>query len=106
MFYEWFNKKQINSLKMKELNVKRFGLALGLTGVIFYLGCILVMYSLGEEMTVKFFNNLLHGADFTHIVRMDIPVWEACLGIIQTFIIGWLAGACIAVIYNFSAKSN
>lgn len=36
--------------------------------------------------------------------RMDIPWWEAVMGIVQTFILGWLIGALVAAIYN--AGSN
>jgi len=32
---------------------------------------------------------------------MDISWWQGVLGLIQIFIIGWLAGALIAAIYNF-----
>lgn len=82
------------------LSIKRFGLATGLTGALLYLGCMIVMITAGETGTISFFNSLLHGLDSTSIIRMEIPLWEAGLGIIQTFIIGWLTGACIASIYN------
>lgn len=91
---------------MYRLNVKKFGLALGLTGALLYLGCILVMATVGREGTVIFFNSLLHGLDSSTIIRMDVPLWEAGLGLAQTFIIAWLIGACVAGFYNVTIKAK
>ncbi len=91
---------------MNKINIRKFGLALGLTGTIFYLGCMVLMLTVGHDGTVKFFNMLLHGLDVSSMVRMDIPLWEAGLGIVQTFILGWLVGACIAGFYNATIKGR
>lgn len=85
---------------MKKLSIKNFGLAFGITGALLYLGCSLLMAIAGREGTVKIFNSLLHGLDTASIIRMDIPWWEELLGIAGTFVICWLTGICIAVIYN------
>ena len=87
-----------------KLNVKKMGFATGLTGALLYLGCMLVMFTVGHVGSVKFFNSLLHGLDVSTVMRMDIPLWEAGLGIVQTFILGWLIGACIASLYNWQIK--
>lgn len=87
-----------------KLNIKKLGFAIGLTGALLYLGCMVVMLTVGHEGSVKFFNSLLHGLDVSSIMRMEIPLWEAGLGIIQTFILGWLVGACIAAFYNAQIK--
>lgn len=84
-----------------KINIKRAGFALGTTGVVMYLGCIVIMAVLGREGTIKFFNSLLHGLDVSSIVRQEIPIWEALLGIIQTFVIGWVIGAFFGLCYNF-----
>ena len=89
---------------MNTISIKRFGLAFGVTGAVIYLGCVLLMVILGHSGTVVFFNNILHGFDTSAIVRMDIPAWEAFTGIIETFILSWFIGACIASVYNFSIK--
>lgn len=89
---------------MYRLNVKKLGFSFGLTGALIYLGCMIVMSTAGKEGTINFFNSLLHGLDTTYILRMDIPLWEAGLGIIQTFILGWLIGACIAAFYNIQIQ--
>ena len=80
---------------MNRFNVKKLGFAFGLTGALIYIGCMIVMATTGQEGTISFFNSLLHGLDTTNIIRMDVPLLEAFFGIVQTFIIGWLIGACI-----------
>ncbi|BDW93416.1 hypothetical protein MACH07_22480 [Flagellimonas marinaquae] len=89
---------------MKTINIKKIGMAVGLTGALLYLGCMVVMFTVGREGSIKFFNSLLHGLDVSTIIRRDIPLWEACLGIVQMFILGWLIGACIASLYNWQIK--
>ncbi|WP_323028497.1 DUF5676 family membrane protein [Gelidibacter japonicus] len=91
---------------MHRLNVKKLGFAFGLTGAIIYLGCMIVMTTAGQEGTVVFFNSLLHGLDTTNIMRMDVSLIEATFGFIQTFIIGWLIGACIGAFYNAQIKTE
>jgi hypothetical protein len=91
---------------MNHINVKKFGLAFGLTGALLYLGCALAMITVGHAGTVKLFNSLLHGLDVSLVIRMDVPLWEAGIGIIETFILGWLIGACIAGFYNASIKDK
>ena len=85
---------------MKTLNIKKMGVAFGTTGAILYIGCILLMVTVGREGTIFFFNNLLHGLDVEPIIRMSVPPLDVFYGIIQTFILGWLIGALIAAIYN------
>ncbi len=91
---------------MEKLDIRRMAVAFGLTGALLYLGCIIVMATVGREGTIKFFNSLLHGLDTSGIIRMDVPLWEAGLGIVQTFIIAWLVGACVAGFYNVTAKNR
>ncbi len=89
---------------MNRINVKKFGFALGLTGALLYAGCMIVMATAGQEGSIAFFNSLLHGLDTTNIIRMDVPLWEALIGIVQTFIVAWLIGALIAAFYNAQLK--
>lgn len=88
------------------INAKKFGFAVGLTMALLYLGCVVVMATVGHNGTVKFFNSLLHGVDVSTIVRMDVPLWEAGVGIVETFVLGWLIGACIAGFYNAVLKNT
>lgn len=89
---------------MYRLNVKKLGFAFGLTAAIIYLGCMIVMATAVQEGTVIFFNSLLHGLDTLNIIRLDVPLLEAFFGIVQTFILGWLIGACIGAFYNAQIK--
>ena len=91
---------------MSYINVKKFGFAVGTTGALLYLGCMLVMFIAGHDGTVHLFNSLLHGLDVTNMVRMEMPIWEAVIGIIQTFVLGWLIGACVAAVYNATTKES
>jgi hypothetical protein len=89
---------------MYRLNVKKLGFAFGLTGTLIYLGCMIVMLTAGQQGSIVFFNSLLHGLDTTNIIRMDVSLLEAFFGIIQTFILWWLIGACIGAFYNAQIK--
>ncbi len=89
---------------MYRLNIKKLGFAFGLTGTLIYLGCMIVMATAGQEGSITFFNSLLHGLDTTSIIRMDVPPLEVLMGIVQTFILWWLIGACIGAFYNAQIK--
>lgn len=88
------------------INVKKLGLAFGLTAALLYIGCIILMATVGHNATVNFFNNIFHGVDFSSVIRMDVPLWEAAFGLVQTFILFWLTGACLGAIYKFLNRSN
>ena len=83
-------------------DTKKMGFAFGITGGLLYLGCMLVMATVGHSGTVKFFNSLLHGVDVSSIIRKGIPLWEAGVGIVETFILSWVVGVCVAGIYNIT----
>lgn len=85
---------------MKKLSINKLGMAVGTTGAVLYIGCIILMVSVGREGTIFFFNSLLHGLDVEPIIRMSVPPLDALFGFIQTFILGWLVGALVAAIYN------
>jgi hypothetical protein len=57
------------------------------------------MSTSGKEGSIAFFNSLLHGLNTTNIIRMDVSILGAFFGLIQTFILGWLIGACVGVFY-------
>jgi hypothetical protein len=86
---------------MEVIDARRFGMAWGITAALLYLGCVFVMWSVGKETSVLFFNSLLHGIDVTSIIRTDMPWWEMAMGLVEIFILGWLTGATIAAVYNF-----
>ncbi|MFE3869963.1 DUF5676 family membrane protein [Flavobacterium sp. ZS1P70] len=87
---------------MNHINIRKFGLAFGITGALLYFVCALVMLVLGHDSSVNFFNTLLHGIDVSAIIRMNISPGEELRRFVQTFILSWMIGACIAGIYNIS----
>ncbi len=87
---------------MDAINVRKFGLAVGLTMVILRLGCIIVVSTISREQAIAFFNTLLHGIDVSSILRTEMSAQEMMFGLIQIFVLGWLTGATVASIYNFS----
>jgi len=90
---------------MEKINFKKMGLACGITGALLYLGCIILMFSIGQKGTILFFNNLLHGLDTTSIIKMNVSFFDSFMGLLQTFIIFYLIGASIALFYNvFNVK--
>lgn len=91
---------------MHMLSAKRFGFALGATGAILYLGCVFVMLTVPHEAVIRFFNSLLHGWDVTPMMRWDMPWREAVIGVLETFILGWLVGAVFAVFYNLGTSKK
>ncbi len=90
----------------KTLSIKRLGLALGLTGVLLYIGCMLIMLIAGREGTIFVFNSFMHGLNTESIIRMDVPWLETLIGLAGTFILGWLSGASIAFFYNISTRNK
>lgn len=91
---------------MNTIDVKRFGFAVAIPSALSYLGCVFVMLTVPHETAVRFFNSLMHGVDFTTIMRWDMPWWETILGVIGIFVLGWLFGALIACCYNVLGSSN
>ncbi|MBN8718669.1 MAG: hypothetical protein J0H85_04435 [Sediminibacterium magnilacihabitans] len=85
---------------MNSIHIKKFGFAFGITGMLLYLGCMIVMATVGREGTIQFFNNLFHGIDTSPVIRMEVSLTEAVMGLLEVFIISWLTGASIAAIYN------
>ncbi|GAB4257579.1 MAG: hypothetical protein Kow0027_24880 [Saprospiraceae bacterium] len=91
---------------MNAIDIRKFGLAVGATWAILYIGCAVVMMTVGQSGTIAFFNSLLHGLDVGSIIRPEVPLSEFFIGLLESFILGWLVGACIAGIYNFTIKPN
>ncbi len=85
------------------LSIKRLGFALGATAAVLYVGCVFVMLTVPQPAVVAFFNSLMHGWDVEPIMRWDMAWWEAAVGVVEVFILGWLIGALIAVLYNATA---
>ena len=91
---------------MMNIDIKRFGLAWGLTGALLYVVCVVIMMTAGKQGVIFFFDSLFHGIDVSPILRTDMPFWEMALGVVETFVFSWLIGAVIASIYNMSLRGG
>ena len=96
--------KNPRTFPTSHLNPRCLGIALGATGVMFYLGCMLTMATVPQDSAVVFFNSLLHGIDVGPILKTSVPLPQVALGLVTTFILGWFAGVLIAGIYNLSLR--
>lgn len=96
----------MNNQTIDIISPRRLGLAFGLTGVVFYLACILTMSTAPHDKQILFFNSLLHGLDVAPILRASVPLGEVLLGIISTFVLAWFAGAMVAGFYNWASTQT
>ncbi|HKR05354.1 MAG TPA: DUF5676 family membrane protein [Bacteroidia bacterium] len=85
------------------IQVKYFGRACGFAAALIYLGCAISMAFLGHDAVIIFANSFFHHLDVSSIIK-DAPMgWvEILFGAVEFFIVGWLGGASIAAIYNYS----
>lgn len=88
------------------ISIKRLGFSLGATCALLYLACAFVMLTVPQPAVVTFFNSIMHGWDVEPIMRWDMPWWEAVVGVVEVFILGWLVGAVIAVLYNVTGDRS
>lgn len=89
---------------MNRLDVTRFGFAVGASLTLLYVGCVFVMATVPKAAAVRFFNSLFHGLDVGPIMRWDMPWTEMVIGVFETFILGWLFAAVVAVLYNLGTQ--
>ena len=88
------------------ISIRRFGFALGAVSALLYLGCVFVMLAVPQPAVIAFFNSLLHGWNVEPLMRWDMPWWEACVGMVEIFILGWLVGAAVAMFYNLAGAKG
>ena len=91
---------------MNTLDAKKFTLASGLTGVIVYFSCFILMAVLPRETLIKLGNLLFHGLDFSQDIRMDIPFTETLTGLFASFIVWGIIGFIFVTLYNKVKSTN
>jgi len=91
---------------MHVLSIKRFGFAVGASLALMYVACAFIMATVPKKAAIRFFNSLMHGIDVTSIMRWEMPWTEMVVGVLETFILGWLFAAVVAVLYNFGADKG
>jgi hypothetical protein len=101
--YSKNHKKKINIFR---IDPRKLGISIGFTFFLLYIGCMILMYYLGHDGTVTYFNNMLHGIDISTIVKMNVTLAEAFAGIIEIFILGTFIGLCIGGFYNILLRGR
>lgn len=91
-------------IKMNKSKPIKSAISSGITSVIIYLGCYLIMLLLGKESLVKLSNYLFHGVDFSTIIRINIPVGETLLGLVISFFFWGIIGFTYTLIFNKITK--
>jgi hypothetical protein len=89
---------------MRMLSVTRLGFALGASTALLYLACMVITMTAPKPFVIHFFNSILHGVDVAPIMRWAMPWWEMVVGVLEVFILGWLFGALLAVLYNVGTR--
>lgn len=89
---------------MNKLKPIKSAISAGITSVVIYLGCYLIMLLLGKESLVKLSNYLFHGVDFSSIINMDIPIGETLIGLIISFFFWGFIAFLYTTTYNKLTK--
>lgn len=88
---------------MGAINIKKTGLALGLTMVVLRIGCLILFSIVSREQAVAFIKTLLCGVDVSSLIVTGMSMQDVVYGLIEIFVLGWLAGTLFASIYNVQA---
>ncbi len=88
---------------MGRIDTKAMGFALGLCFSLLYLASVFIVHTVPRPSAVIFFNSIIHGIDVSSIMRWEMPWWEMVIGVLQVFIIGWLFGSAVAILYNWAS---
>ena len=91
---------------MQKLSAIRLGTALGAAGAIFYLACIILLAVAPSDSVVWVFNAFMHGADVTEILRPSVPLTQSIVGVLLTFVGGYVFGYIAASVYNLGIKAK
>lgn len=85
---------------MGKLNPNKVGLSLGITFVGISVLCLLLVAILPLQLVIAGSNAIFHGLDVSSIAAKNITIGSAIAGIIEVFVIGYVAGAIFAFAYN------
>lgn len=84
------------------ISPRRFGFAVGVVAATFYLGCVIMISLAGPQACVYWFNSVFHGLDASPIINRHLNFLSTVYGLINTFILAWIFGGLLAVVYNLS----
>ena len=85
---------------MERLNAKTTALTLAIVGGVLSLACAAII-ALWPAGSLKLFNAIFHGVDFTLIAKANVSIGSVILGLVEVMAIGAIAGALFAWLYNY-----
>ncbi|MBI2653702.1 hypothetical protein HYX02_02715 [Candidatus Woesearchaeota archaeon] len=85
---------------MAKLNPNKVALSLGITAVVLYIICLILVTIFPLQMMAPFVNNLIHSVDFTGMMTKNITLNGSIVGIVAWFIIAAVTGYIFAFVYN------
>ena len=85
---------------MEKLKPNVVALSLGVTAVILYVLCLVLVAILPLGMIAPFMNNLVHSVDFRGMMTNNITFAGSIIGIIAWFLIAAVTGYIFASVYN------
>jgi len=89
----------MKKLKMTQKNVNATGITLAFTLVILNLICLILLL-LMPNFTLSLFGSFMHGIDLTKIAITPVIDLNTLIGIVVTFVGGYILGITFALIYN------
>ena len=84
---------------MTQKNINATGITLAFTLVILNLVCLILLL-LMPTFTLSLFGSFMHGIDLTKIAITPVIDLNTLIGIVVTFIGGYILGIIFALIYN------
>jgi len=84
---------------MTQKNVNATGITLAFTLVILNLICLILLL-LMPNFTLSLFGSFMHGIDLTKIAITPVIDLNTLIGIVVTFVGGYILGITFALIYN------
>ena len=86
---------------MEKLNQNVVALSLGITSIVLYIICLILVAIFPVQMMAPLVNNLIHSVDFTGMMTKNITFSGSIVGIIAWFIIAAVTGYIFAFAYNW-----
>lgn len=86
---------------MQKLKPNVVALSLGITAVILYILCLVLVAILPVQAMVPLVNNLIHSVDFRGMMTDNITFAGSVIGIIAWFLIAAVSGYIFVFVYNW-----
>lgn len=88
-------------VKTGKLKPNIVALSLGITSVVLYVICLVLVAITPAGALVPFMNSLIHSVDFSSMMTKSITLTGSVVGIIAWFVIAAITGYIFAFVYNW-----